>query len=124
MKKIKFYIAFSLFFLMVACNASKQKIDQVDNQLDSMESDESSISDEDWKKLDAKIAELDQHIKENRQDYTDEQLQEIGRLRGRYSRLALKKGIEDARQGLKDLTELAKGFLEGFTEMDTTNRVK
>jgi hypothetical protein len=35
--------------------------------------------------------------------------------------LALKRGIEKARQGLKDLNELAKGFLEGFTEMDSTD---
>jgi ribosomal protein S15P/S13E len=121
MKKIKLYIACSLIFLTVACNAPNHKIGQVDKQLDAMELDVSSISDEDWKKLDAKIAELEQHYKENRKDYTDEQLQEIGRLQGRYSRLALKRGIENARQGLKDLNELAKGFLEGFTEMDSTD---
>jgi ribosomal protein S15P/S13E len=122
MNKVKVFIALSFIVsFLVACNTSKHKINQVDNQLDAMEQDESAIRDEDWKILDSKIAELEQHIKDNRQDYTDEQLHEIGQLEGRYARLALKKGIKDFRQGLQDLTKLTKGFIEGFTETDSLN---
>jgi len=114
----------SLFLILLliglsACNGPDRKISKIDDQLTAIEQDTSSINEEDWNALEASIAELEADVKTNRKEYTDEQLKEIGRLQGRYTRIAIKRGLRDFRIGREDFSKQAEGFLEGLTEEDS-----
>ena len=102
-----------------SCNGPGRKIAKIDDQLTTIEKDPSTTNDEDWKALEASFAELEADLKINRKDYTDEQLKEIGRLQGRYTRIAIKMGLRDFRRGLEEILKKTEGFLEGLTGEDS-----
>lgn len=124
MRKIShfFRISFiSIFVLLIACNGPKQKIAKLDKQLTTIEEDSTKTNEEDWKNLETSIEELTADVKANRNDYTDEQLEEIGRIYARYSKLALKKGLKDFKTGIEDLQSILKGFGEELISTDTSD---
>jgi len=113
-----------LFLILLAiglssCNGPGRKIAKIDDQLTAIEKNPSTTNDEDWKALEASLDELEADLNINRKDYTDEQLKEIGRLHGRYTRIAIKRGLRDFRRGLEELRKQTEGFLEGLTGVDS-----
>jgi len=73
----------------------------------------------DWSALEKKMQELENDLEQNRDKYTDEQVKEIGKLQGRYFAIAVKKGLNDFQESVKNLGNQMEGFMEGIT--DTTN---
>jgi hypothetical protein len=67
------------------------------------------------------MQELESDLEQNRDKYTDEQVKEIGKLQGRYFALAVKKGINDFQESLKDLGSQMEGFIQGINS-DTLNK--
>lgn len=124
MQKLPHYFIISIiliFVLAIGCNGPRQKIAKLDKQLTTFEKDSTKTNEEDWKKLETSIEELAADVKANRNNYTDEQLEEIGHIYARYSKLALKKGINDFKTGIKDLQSILKGFGEELISTDTSD---
>jgi len=105
-----------LSVLLISCNGPASKISRVDEQISKVEQDTTQGNDQDWSQLEIRMAELEEDLKVNRTDYSNEQIKEIGRLQGRYVKLAFKKGVTDFRKGLEDLQNQAEGFLEGLND--------
>ncbi len=79
---------------------SKSELDELKNQMKDLQTD----------------------LETNRKDYTDEQIKEISRLKGRYTALLVKEGFNEIKNSLKDLEYQMEGFIDGMT--DSSNNLK
>jgi hypothetical protein len=78
------------------------------------------MSEEDWTKLELSMAELEQDLEMNRNDYSAEQIKEAGKIQGTYAALVIKKGLNDLQESVQDFGNQMEGFIEGINS-DTTN---
>jgi hypothetical protein len=116
MNKFKIGILAILLVGFMSCSQSQMKIDAVKSKIEKAESNIETVSEQDWTDIDLKMEEMKKDLSMNRSDYTDEQVKEIGNLQGRYTKLMIKKGANDFKQGLKDLKNSIEGFVEGMSD--------
>ena len=69
---------------------------------------------QDWENFLIEFQKVDSLISVN--EYTDEELKEIGRLKGKCASYAVKAGAEVAGKKLKDVINEAAGIIDGFME--------
>ena len=68
------------------------------------------------------IEELQQDLNENQENYSKQQIKQIGKIQGRYTALLLKNGIKDFQESVIDISNQIEGFLEGFKTDTITNQ--
>jgi hypothetical protein len=117
--KSNIVISIILLLLATSCNRSQSHIDSANSEIEYAEQNKDAMTQKDWTTLEKKMQELESDLEQNRDKYTDEQVKEIGKLQGRYFAVAVKKGINDFQESLKDLGNQMDGFIEGIT--DSTN---
>lgn len=120
---IPFTIVASVFILSASCNQSQSKIDKMSKIIEQCYQNKDNLTQSDLDKMELKMEELEKDLELNRNNYTDEQVKEIGRLQGRYAAILLKKGINDFQESVKDLNNQMEGFMEGIKD-DTTKTQK
>lgn len=113
------FIISSSCFVLFSCNQSQGKIDSLNSKIENLENRKDDLSDKDFQSLENQMNDLQNDLEENRSNYTDDQIREIGKIQGRYSKILLKKGLKDLKQNVKDFGTQMEGFIEGIT--DTTN---
>ena len=59
-----------------------------------------ALTKSDIEQLEKKMDQLQKNLDQNRDEYSDEQVKEIGKLQGRYTSLIVKKGINDFKKSL------------------------
>lgn len=119
MQKLIYVIyAFTLMSFLMSCNQSQYSIDNVKSLIEKAEQNKESFSKNDFEKLEIKIEELQRDLDANRQNYTEVQIEEIGKIKGRYTALLIKKGFNDFKKSIEDLGSQMEGFIEGIS--DTT----
>ncbi|MFN5628466.1 MAG: hypothetical protein ACK48W_04185 [Bacteroidota bacterium] len=116
---IPFTIVASVFILSASCNQSQSKIDKMSKIIEQCYQNKDNLTQSDLDKMELKMEELEKDLELNRNNYTDEQVKEIGRLQGRYAAILVKKGINDFQESVKDLNNQMEGFMEGIK--DSTN---
>jgi predicted nuclease with TOPRIM domain len=104
-----------------SCNNVQSRLDRAEKDIEYAEQNKEDMTDADWFALEKKMQELESDLELNREKYTDEQVKEIGKLQGRYFALAVKKGINDFQESLKDLGNQMEGFIQGINS-DTLNK--
>ncbi len=119
MKNIIFVVF--VLFTFFSCNTTQSKLENAESDIEYAEQNKKEMTAKDWSDLEKKMQELEFDLEQNRDKYTDEQVKAIGRLQGRYFALAVKKGITDFQESLKDLGNQAEGFIEGI-KSDTLNK--
>lgn len=108
----------ALTLTLTACSSFKAKrlIGQLDSLVERLEEDGAKYTSEQWSKATAEYDEICAKMKQY--EYTSEQQQEIGRLKGRYyaaySKHALKKAGEWVDSFLDQAGEFVNGFLDGL----------
>jgi hypothetical protein len=107
-------------FLFGSCNNVDSKIDNIKDDIIYLESSKESLTQDDLRDLENKIAELETDINQNRENYSDEQIRELGKLQGRYASLLFQKGVEDFKGSVKDIGKQLEGFVEGM--QDNSNK--
>jgi len=105
--------------LLFSCNHAQTKIENFSAMIEQAEQSKADLSKADLKELEIQMKELQTDLETNRKDYTDEQIKEIGRLKGRYAAFLVKEGFNDIKESIKDLENQMEGFIEGMT--DSTN---
>ena len=77
-------------------------------------------SNEAWEVYKEKHAQVSEEIYQYKADYTIDELNEIGRLEGRVSKVYLKReateSVKDIFEGVQDLVNEGIGFLEGLSQ--------
>ena len=101
------------------CNNVQSRLDSAEKEIEHAEQNKKEMTEKDWSTLEKKMKELESDLEQNREKYTDEQVKEIGKLQGRYFAFAVKKGLDDFQESVKDLGNQMEGFIEGIT--DSTN---
>ncbi len=112
-----------LVYLIVlsSCNNVQSRLDKAEKEIEYAEQNKKEMTANDWSALEKKMQELESDLEQNRDKYTDEQVKEIGKLQGRYFAVAVKKGINDFQESVKDLGNQMEGFIEGI-KSDTNNK--
>jgi len=112
MIRLSLFLIFSFAFF--SCNNIQLRLDKVEKDIEYAEKNKEEMTSKDWTALEKKMHESESDLEQNRDKYTDEQVKEIGKLQGRYFAVAVKKGINDFKESLKDLNNQMEGFIEGI----------
>jgi uncharacterized protein YceK len=109
-------VLFFLFLITIfsGCNNVQSRLENAESDIEYAEQNKEQMTAKDWSTLEKKMQELELDLEQNREKYTDEQVKDIGKLQGRYFALAVKKGINDFQESLKDLGNQMEGFIEGI----------
>jgi len=118
MYKIKIIILSVLItILSAACNQTQSKIEKVIKEIEYAERNKKEIPSQQLEKL-----QLQQDLNENQENYSKQQIKQIGKIQGRYTALLLKNGIKDFQESVIDISNQIEGFLEGFKTDTITNQ--
>lgn len=99
--------------LFTSCQSPEEKaISQLETLCETIESD--SFNSDDWESIQNQYADLQETIKEC--DFTEEQLQTIGKLNARFASAAAKQSLKSFGKGINDAINVGKGFIDGLKE--------
>ena len=106
--------------VFLGCNRSQKKIDAAGAEIEFAERNNQVFSSDDWSNLEFLMEELQKDFSENKDRYTEEQINEFRNLQGRYAALLVKKGLNNFQGLIKDYKNQLEGFFDGFMS-DTVN---
>jgi hypothetical protein len=120
MKHLAHGVLLLIAMFFISCSNPQSKIDRISNDLTSAEQNSGKLSDKELESISADLGALQTDLDKNRDDYSDAQIKEIGKLKGRYASLVAKNSWDGFKRDVKDAASQVKGFVEGFMEEDTT----
>ncbi len=111
------YLIFTtlLFFGFVSCNSSQSAIKDLEMLLNEIEVNHQSYSEEDWESISMSYSAIEEELAKH--EYTDEELKEIGRIKGRCLGYLTKQSIKDIEKRIKDFSKELEGGIEGLLEV-------
>ena len=116
MKKYLFIcLTFALVFSFTSCDSSQSAINDLETLLHEIETNYQSYTEEDWENMSMSYSAIEEELAKH--EYTDEELKEIGRLKGKCMGYLTKQSIKDLEKQIKDLTKELEGGIEGFLEV-------
>ena len=125
MRQIIIYVSVLIAAVVCACNSPQLAIADLENLVSDVEMNHESYTAQDWDNVVASYSIIEEEMLQY--DYTDEELKEIGRLKGRYlgyvTKQAIKETEKQANDFLKELGGGISGFLEAMSE-ETTEEFK
>ena len=108
----------SLVFCLVACSTKQEPIRDLSALAEEVQTNGSNYSENDWSVIAQELDAIERKMEQYKGEYTDEEIKEIGRLKGillahytKYSVKSIKKGVENA---MKEAEGLIDGFLNNF----------
>lgn len=108
-------LTFALAFSFTACDSSQTAINDLETLLHEIETNYQSYTEEDWKNMSLSYSAIEEELAKH--EYTDEELKEIGRLKGKCMGYLTKQSLKDLEKQIKDLTKELEGGIEGFLEV-------
>ena len=119
MKKLVLIYFPLLLVFFTSCNSSQSAIRDLESLLTEIEENYQSYTEEDWEKISLSYATIEEELAKH--EYTDEELKEIGRLKGRCVGYLAKQSIKDIEKQIDDLAKEIEGGIEGFMEIFSTD---
>lgn len=122
MKKrwIKTSIAILLSVFQYSCGTPQASvINDLETLVNDVEENHAEYTVEDWERVTVSYSEIEEELLQY--EYTDEELKEIGRLKGRYIGYLTKYTVEELKQGVHDIMKELEGGIEGFMEVLETD---
>lgn len=120
MKKGLFIISVCLTALMSACNSKQSAQNELADLAEELSENGDTYTDEDWESAAEEYEQIEADIEYCKSEYTDAELREIGRGKGRclaaFTKYATKKYKEDVEETMHEATGIMQGFSEGFNE--------
>ena len=112
---------FKLFlFLLISplvftsCETSQTPVDELSSLLEKIDNNSENYSEEDWNNITNEFTEIEEEV--SKYEYTDEELKEIGRIKGQILAKMTKSAVKDLKKQMEDLSKQLEGGLEGFME--------
>ena len=116
MKKYLFIcLTFALVFSFTSCDSSQSAINDLEVLLQEIETNYQTYTEEDWENMSLSYSAIEEELAKH--EYTDEELKDIGRLKGKCMGYLTKQSIKDLEKQIKDLTKELEGGIEGFLEV-------
>ena len=114
-KSVVIYLGLVLAsFLWFSCNNSSSAIADLENLVSEIDESKTDISEEELEKLANEYAEVEKNLQ--KYEYTDEELKEIGRLKGKYAAKMAKVAIKKFKNSMESFGKQIEGGMEGFME--------
>ena len=109
-----FLIAIICSLLAISCNKTKTSIDELSLLIEDIEENSDNYTDEDWEYVIEEYSLIEQEMENY--EYTDEELREIGRLKGIFAMKIAKQVLKDYTEDIKDMQLQFEGGLDGIKE--------
>lgn len=109
-----FLIAIICSLLSISCNNAKTSIDELSLLIEDIEENSDNYTDEDWEYVIEEYSLIEQEMENY--EYTDEELREIGRLKGIFAMKIAKQVLKDYTEDIKDMQLQFEGGLDGIKE--------
>lgn len=108
----------SLFFCLSACTTKQGLISDLANLTEEVKTYGASYSEDDWKSVAEELDAIEKEIELHKDEYTNEELKEIGRLKGilfaQYTKNTVMSIKERAESAVNETEGLIEGFLNSF----------
>lgn len=116
-KNIALYLTCALFILCtIGCHSKQSPINRLEKLSEEIQSNAQDYTKEDWKASAEELELIEDEIEQYKSEYTDEELEEIGRLKGICLAQFTKHSIRTFKDGFEDVIKEAEGLLEGFSQ--------
>lgn len=96
-----------------SCNNKNTPIHDLEELSEDLKQNSKDYSDDDWAAISQSLDNINNEIDEHRSEYTDEEMKEIGRLKGICGTYLMKYAAKNASQQLKDLIQQFGGAIQG-----------
>ena len=108
-------VTFVMLSGMISCDSSQSAIRDLEVLLNEIEANYQSYSEEDWENMSLSYSAIEEELAKH--EYTDEELKEIGRMKGRCLGYLTKQSIKEIEKQLEDFGKELEGGIEGFLEV-------
>ena len=108
-------VSFVMLLGMISCDSSQSAIRDLEVLLNEIEANYLSYSEEDWENMSLSYSAIEEELAKH--EYTDEELKEIGRMKGRCLGYLTKQSIKEIEKQLEDFGKELEGGIEGFLEV-------
>lgn len=105
-------IAFSLGFS--SCETSKTPIERLSSLVEQVEDKYDEFTEDDWEKILSEYEKIEEDLL--KYEYTNDELKEIGKLKGRIYAKMTKNVLKDFSKQIEGLGKQIEGGVEGFFE--------
>lgn len=105
-----------LSLCMMSCHSKQTPINRLEALIEDVQQNAYEYTEENWQSTADEIELIECEIEQYKDEYTDEELKEIGRLKGIYLAQLTKYSIKSFKNGLEDAMKEAEGIMEGFKQ--------
>ena len=113
------FIAIMAIMLLGSCKSKEEKVlNRLQNMSQQIEKHGDEMTSEQWKKLYDEYTDLHSKLLNEKYDFTDEQMRELGRLEGKIGKAFVKHSMSDFGKAAGELIEKGTEFLKGLTGAD------
>ena len=96
-----------------SCNNKNTPIHNLQELSEDLKQNSKNYTDDDWAAISQSLDNINNEIDEHRSEYTDEEMKEIGRLKGICGAYLMKYAAKNASQQLKNLIQQFGGAIQG-----------
>lgn len=115
--KIRNIIFATLLALSAAsCKKEPTPIDRLTQLNEQLDRKDVTYSEEEWSALGLELEEIEDEVEKNKDKYTEEELREINRLKGKCLGKMAKKAVHDLAGEIGNFLKESEGILDGFME--------
>lgn len=115
MNKFNIFLAAIVFSLVFSsCETSKTPVEHLSSLVEEVEDKYDEFTDEDWENIASEYEKIEEEL--SKYDYTDEELKEIGKMKGKVLAKMAKSAVKDFSKQIEDWSKQIEGGLEGFFE--------
>lgn len=109
----------SLFLGLSACSTKQGPINDLSDLAEEVQANGSNYSAEEWNLVNEDLEVIESEIEQYKDEYTDEELKEIGRLKGillaQYTKASVKSITSGVENAMKEAEGLVEGLFDGFS---------
>ena len=100
----------------MGCHSKQTPINRLENLTEELRNGAPNYTEEDWRASAEELEMIETEIEQYKSQYTDEELKEIGRLKGICLAQFTKHSILTFKNDFEDAMKEAEGLMEGFTQ--------
>lgn len=105
-----------LALTFTSCNNKNTPIHDLQELSEDLKQNSKNYTDDDWAAISQSLDNINNEIDEHRTEYTDEEMKEIGRLKGICGAYLTKYAMKNASRQLKDLIQQFGGAVQGVKD--------
>lgn len=104
----------SLIFCLLACSTKQDAISNLSALVEEVQANGSNYSESDWRVIANELDAIECEMEQYKGEYTDEEIREIGRLKGVLLAQYSKCYVKSIKNGVENTIKEAEGVIDGF----------